>query len=90
MRIEAAGAQVTTAVVKVIDSFQNESDGFDALAIIDSTIRKLLLDHESSPVAPMKLIQLLQNLCWLRDKVAVLAMPPDADDLENDIPALSI
>ena len=90
MRIEAAGAHVTSAVVKVLDSFQNESDGFDALAIIDGTIRKLLLDHESSPVATMKLIRLLQNLCWLRDKVAVLAMPPDADDPDNDIPLASL
>ena len=89
MRIEIAGAQVTEAVVDVLDTLQNHPE---IMASYRDTIRDLCRDTILSPddeddVERMSRLRSLQMM--LRD-LETLAAPPDADGPANDIPAISL
>lgn len=93
MRIEIAGAQVTEAVVEVLDTLQN--DPYFAqkyIDTIDRITREILLDtsgeaaDDADPSATLTQLRVLQQL---RSDILTLSMPPDIDDPENDVATAS-
>jgi hypothetical protein len=91
MRIEAAGAQITDAVVEVLDNLQNDRDLTESyLKTLDEITRSVILDlsaidgeTDSRTIARIRILQMI----W-RD-ILTLSTPPDADDPANDVPVAS-
>lgn len=92
MRIEVAGAQVTDAVVDVLDTLQNDRDIINMyVRTIDELTRSTILDmtatDDESDTATMSKLRVLQ---MIRRDLTTLATPPDVDDPANDIPTAQI
>ena len=92
MRIEVAGAQVTDAVVDVLDTLQNDRDVISMyVRTIDELTRSTILNitaaDDESDTAAMSKLRVLQ---MIRRDLTTLATPPDVDDPANDIPTAQI
>lgn len=91
MRIEVAGAQITDAVVDVLDTLQNDRDVVDMyVRTLDELTRSVILDltaDDESDTAAMSKLRVLQ---MIRRDLLTLATPPDVDDPANDIPTAQI
>lgn len=92
MRIEVAGAQITDAVVDVLDTLQNDRDIINMyVRTIDELTRSTILDmtatDDESDTATMSKLRVLQ---MIRRDLTTLATPPDVDDPANDIPTAQI
>lgn len=91
MRIEVAGAQITDAVVDVLDTLQNDRDVVDMyVRTLDELTRCVILDltaDDESDTAAMSKLRVLQ---MIRRDLTTLATPPDLDDPANDTPTAQI
>lgn len=92
MRIEVAGAQITDAVVDVLDTLQNDRDIVDMyVRTLDELTRSVILDvtatDDESDTAAMSKLRVLQ---MIRRDLMTLATPPDVDDPANDTPTAQI
>lgn len=86
MRVVFAGAEITDAVVDVIDTLQNSgSTGQYYLDSIDRMCRQIML---SPDVDAENAIEYLRALTLIRADLATLITPPDADLEENDTPLI--
>lgn len=92
MRIEIAGAQITDAVVDIIDTLQNDRDITRVyLEAIDEITRTVILDITAADEeADSRVLGRIRALQMIRRDLATLSSPPDADDPANDIPRLSV
>ncbi len=87
MRLIVAGAQITDAMVEILDDLQNSPLGKGYADVIDEACRVIMLaDHPDGEAA----IGMLRELVLLRKAVCILASPPDADLPQNDIPLIEI
>ncbi len=88
MRIEIAGAQITEAVVEVLDTLQNNHDITEVyLQTLDEVTRSVILDLSGADEeADTRTLSRLRALQMIRRDLLALAMPPDADDQANDTP----
>lgn len=89
MRIEIGGAQVTDAVVEVLDTLQNQPEIVRSyLQVIDSVSRTIILDiSDEDDTEAMSRLRALQ---MIRRDIVTLATPPDVDDEANDIPTATV
>ena len=91
MRIEIAGAQITDAVVDVIDDLQNQNGLSKAyLETIDKVTRLILssnIDFDDENATDT--LSILRGLHMIRHSLEVISSPSDADDPANDIPTAS-
>lgn len=89
MRIEAAGAQITDAVIEVLDTLQNQPELRDAyIGTIDEVSRSVILDLTATDTeSDARTLSRLRALQMIRRDILTLASPPDADLPENDTPA---
>jgi hypothetical protein len=92
MRIEVAGAQITDAVVDVLDTLQNDRDIVDMyVRTLDELTRSVILDitatDDESDTSTMSKLRVLQ---MIRRDLMTLAAPPDVDDPANDTPTAQI
>lgn len=89
MRIEIGGAQVTDAVVEVLDTLQNQPEIVRSyLQVIDSVSRTIILDiSDEDDTEAMSRLRALQ---MIRRDIVTLATPPDVDDEANDIPTAAV
>lgn len=95
MRLELHGANVTTAMIEVLDSLQNEpgraATYLDALDIINSYYALRLADPDTGDEqARRATLWVIGQIQKLAADVRTLAYPPDVDDVENDIPAVQL
>ena len=89
MRIEIGGAQVTDAVVEVLDTLQNQPEIVRSyLQIIDSVSRMIILDISDDD--DTKAMSRLRGLQMIRRDIVTIATPPDVDDPANDTPRFSV
>lgn len=89
MRIEIAGAQITDAVVEVLDTLQNQTDITKLdLETLDEVTRTVILDISGiDEAADKQTLNRLRVLQMIRRDITTLSMPPDSDLPVNDIPA---
>lgn len=89
MRIEIAGAQITDAVVDVLDTLQNQTDlASEYLQVLDEVTRTVILDISGNDEeADSRTLSRLRALQMIRRDLITLSMPPDVDDPANDTPA---
>lgn len=89
MRIEIAGAQITDAVVDVLDTLQNQTDITKLyLETLDEVTRTVILDISGiDEAADKQTLNRLRVLQMIRRDITTLSMPPDSDLSVNDIPA---
>ena len=89
MRIEAAGAQITDAVIEVLDTLQNQPELRDAyIETIDEVSRSVILDLTATDTeSDARTLSRLRALQMIRRDILTLAGPPDVDMPENDTPA---
>ena len=88
MRITLAGAEITDAIVEVIDNLQNFHDvSRTYLQVLDELTRMLILDTSDFSGDDSATMERLHTLQMIRQDLLTLSMPPDADLPENDIPA---
>lgn len=89
MRIEIGGAQVTDAVVEVLDTLQNQPEIVRSyLQVIDSVSRTIILDiSDEDDTEAMSRLRALQ---MIRRDIVTIATPPDVDDEANDIPTATV
>lgn len=92
MRIEIAGAQITDAVVEVLDTLQNNRDVTEVyLQTLDEVTRSVILDLSGADdEADTQTLSRLRALQMIRRDLLTLAMPPDADDPANDTPTAQL
>lgn len=92
MRIEAAGAQITDAVVEVLDTLQNNHDVTEVyLQTLDEVTRLVILDLSGSDEeADTCTLSRLRALQMIRRDLLTLSMPPDVDLPTNDIPVAAV
>lgn len=92
MRIEIAGAQITDAVVDILDDLQNMTDlTKEYLRTLDEITQTQILatsedDDEENDARTLSRLRAIQ---MIRRVIVTLSSPPDADDPSNDIPAAS-
>lgn len=90
MRIEIAGAQITEAVVEVLENLQVEQDiTILYLDTLDEITRMMILDITGVDEEDTKVLGRLRALQMIRRDIATLATPPDVDLPENDTPTAS-
>lgn len=89
MRLEAAGAQITDAVIEVLDTLQNQPELRDAyIETIDEVSRSVILDLTATDTeSDARTLSRLRALQMIRLDILTLATPPDVDKPENDTPA---
>ena len=89
MRLEAAGAQITDAVIEVLDTLQNQPELRDAyIETIDEVSRSVILDLTATDTeSDARTLSRLRALQMIRRDILTLATPPDVDKPENDTPA---
>ena len=88
MRVEIGGAQITSAVVEVIESLQTSPDLLQGYVLaIDEATRMQILEGEDPDGIAMERLRRLQQL---RCDLITIAMPPDESDEANDIPAAQL
>lgn len=91
MRIEIAGAQITDAVVEVLDMLQNDTELASVyLQTLDELTRSVILDISGIDADDSKTLNRLRTLQMIRRDIAALSMPPDADDPANDTPSAQL
>lgn len=92
MRMEIAGAQITDAVVDVIETLQTSSEITGTyLAVIDELTRMVILDlNVADDEQDTITLSRLRTLQMIRRDLAVLASPPDVDLPENDAPTAQL
>lgn len=91
MRIEIAGANITSAVVEVIDTLQTDRVTFTGYAsALDRVIRHLILSADEVEDDATETLNTIRQLTMLKQDLAAIAMPPDADNPENDVPLTSL
>ena len=92
MRIEIAGAQITDAVVEVLDTLQNQPELTKVyLQTLDEVTRTVILDLTATDEESDNLtLSRLRALQMIRRDLLTLATPPDADAPVNDIPMCSL
>ena len=92
MRIEIAGAQITDAVVEVLDTLQNQPELTKVyLQTLDELTRTVILDLTAADEESDSLtLSRLRTLQMIRRDLMTLAAPTDADDPANDIPAAQL
>ena len=92
MRIEIAGAQITDAVVDILDDLQNMTDlTKEYLRTLDEITQTQILatsedDDEENDARTLSRPRAIQ---MIRRVIVTLSAPPDADDPSNDIPTAS-
>jgi len=92
MRIEIAGAQITDAVVEVLDSLQNQTELTTIyLQTLDELTRSVILDLSGSDEeADSRTLSRLRAFQMIRRDLLMLSMPPDVDDPANDTPTAQL
>lgn len=92
MRLVVAGAEITTAVVEVIETLQSQPEIARAyLDTIDELTRATILDMDAADCdTDTHTMSRLRVLMLLRRDIAVIASPPDLALEENDIPAVEL
>ena len=92
MRIEAAGAQITDAVIEVLNTLQNQPELRDAyIETIDEVSRSVILDLTATDTeSDARTLSRLRPLQMIRRDILTLASPPDVDLPENDTPAAQL
>ena len=91
MRIEIAGAQITDAVVEVLDTLQNEAGVLQSyIDTLDRLTRSEILNMPEDNPDDSATLPRLRILQMIRRDLLSLAMPPDADDPDNDTPTSSL
>lgn len=91
MRIEVAGANITTSVAEIIDTLQNDGITLKGYtAAIDRVICHLILTSDEVEDDALETLNTVRQLAMLRQDLCSLAAPSDADDPENDTPLLSV
>jgi hypothetical protein len=88
MRIEASGAQITDAVVEVLDTLQNDRELTGSyVSMLDELTRSLILDLSAvDDEADSKTLARIRILQMIRRDIITLAVPPDVDNPVNDVP----
>lgn len=90
MRIEIAGAQITDAVVEVLDDLQNDVEMTKIfLETIDEMTRATIVDIADVDSDAGIVLNRLRSLQKIRRIIATLATPPDVDDPANDVATAS-
>ncbi len=92
MRIEVAGAQITDAVVEVLDTLQNQTElTSEYLQVLDEVTRAVILDISGvDEEADSRTLSRLRVLQMIRRDIITLSMPPDVDDPANDTLAMQL
>ncbi|MCM1450677.1 MAG: hypothetical protein NC102_00240 [Clostridium sp.] len=91
MRIIAAGAQITTAVVEVLETLQGQPDIAKLyIGAIDSITRAAIEGFSGNDERDAETLSILRALQMMRRDIEALASPSDADLPENDTPAFTI
>ena len=92
MRIEVAGAQITDAVVEVLDTLQNQTElTREYLQVLDEVTRAVILDISGvDEEADSRTLSRLRALQMIRRDIITLSMPPDADNPANDTPTMQL
>lgn len=92
MRIEIAGAQITDAVVEVLETLQNNRDITEVyLQTLDEVTRSVILDLSGNDEeADSRTLSRLRALQMIRRDLITLSMPPDVDDPANDTPTAQL
>ena len=91
MRVEIAGAQVTAAMVDVIEELQTNTELLKLYTdTLDDLTRKVVLDIDGIDENDSAVLGIIRVLQMIRRDIITLANPPDADDPANDIPVASI
>lgn len=91
MRMEIAGAQVTAAMVDVIEELQTNTELLKLYTdTLDDLTRKVVLDIDGIDENDSAVLGIIRVLQMIRRDIITMANPPDADDPENDIPVVSI
>ena len=90
MRIEIAGAQITDAVVEVLDTLQNQRDLTNIyISTLDELTRLVILDISGDETQDSPTLARLRALQMIRKDLLTLSTPPDVDEPANDIPTAS-
>ncbi|MDE6243768.1 MAG: hypothetical protein K2M14_07145 [Muribaculaceae bacterium] len=90
MRIEIAGAQITDAVVEVLDTLQNQNDLTNIyISTLDELTRLVILDISGDETQDSPTLARLRALQMIRKDLLTLSTPPDVDEPANDIPTAS-
>ncbi len=85
MRIEIAGAQITDAVLDVIETLQTTPDVARMYTdTIDALCRRLLLDFDGDDLNDADTLAQLRTLQMIRRDFLTLASPPDVNLPQND------
>ena len=91
MRIEAAGAQITDAVVEVLDTLQNQTELTSVyIRTLDEVTRAVILDISGNEDEDSATLSRLRALQMIRRDILTLSMPPDVDLQVNDIPVATV
>ena len=91
MRIEIAGAQVTEAVVDVLETLQNQPEIVKTyIDTIDYITRSTILDIEGGEESDMEVMARLRALQMLRRDILAISSPPDVDLPSNDNPTFIV
>ena len=92
MRIEIAGAQITDAVVEVLDTLQNQTElTSEYIQVLDEVTRAVILDISGvDEEADSRTLSHLRVLQMIRRDIITLSMPPDIDDPANDTPTAQL
>lgn len=92
MRLEVAGAQITDAVVEVLDTLQNQPDVAKLYVETIDTIMRYLIDgtDTSDYNIDSETMERLRVMQMIRRDILAIATPPDVDDPGNDVPVASI
>ena len=91
MRIEVGGAQVTDAVVEVLDTLQNQQElSKTYLRVLDEVTRTIILDISGDEEDDVAVMARLRTLQMIRRDLMTLSTPPDVDDPANDTPTAQL
>lgn len=91
MRVEIAGAQITDAVVEVVEELQTNQE-LTRLYVetLDEVTRTVILDLEGLDDRDADTLSRIRALQMIRRDLLKIATPPDVDDPANDTPVASI
>lgn len=92
MRVEVAGANVTDAVVEVLDTLQNHQDITELYVdTLDELTRSVILDIDTADEeVDTRTLGRIRVLQMIRRDILALSSPPDVDDPANDTPAATL
>ena len=91
MRVEISGAQITDAVVEVIEDLQTNPELAKMyIDTLDELTRTVILGIDGLEDNDSVTLERIRVLQMLRRDILKIATPPDVDDPANDVPAASI